>query len=109
MDSTLIVIGAFIVLIIFLLALFLINNLKRESFVAMDGSCFDSQSDLDLYQDILVKTKPLFDENDTSNSQTILGYDIIFLKNLKTDGFSDLKTLIKYRSQFKALSLLINP
>ena len=110
MDTTLIFIGVFIFLILIALVLFLINNLNKESFVADDGANFNSQSDLDLYNDLLLKTKPIFDEElATSNSSTILGYDKVFLINLKTDGFSDLKTLIKYRNQFKALSGLINP
>ena len=110
MNTTLIIIGLSILLLVSLLVFFLIKNLQKENFVATDGSSFKSQSDLDLYQDILVKAKPLFANDDvSSNTQTILGFDRIFLANLKTDGFTDLKTLFKYRNQFKALSKLINP
>ena len=110
MDKNFILIVFIVILILGFLVLFILSNLKKESFVAIDGASFKSQSDLDIYQDLLLKTKPLFAlEDDTSNSTTILGYEKIFLKNLKSDGFRDLKTIIKYRNQFKALSALINP
>mgnify|MGYP001331561173 CR=1 FL=1 len=110
MDTKFILIGVFIFLFLGFLVLFIISNIKKESFVADDGSSFSSQSDLELYQDLLLKTTPLFDsENLISNSKTVLGYEKKFLANLKTDGFGDLKTLLKYRDQFKTLSDLINP
>tara|TARA_B100001250_G_C19238161_1_gene545281 strand:+ start:198 stop:530 length:333 start_codon:yes stop_codon:yes gene_type:complete len=110
MNTTFVFTGVLILVVLGFLLLFLFNNLKKESFLSSDGSSFTSQSDLDLYEDLLIKTKPLFSiEEGTSNSQTILGYQKIFLTNLKTDGFKDLKTLIKYRKQFMALSSLINP
>ena len=109
MDTTLILIVLFVFILMVFLILF-INNLNKDNFIASDGSRFTSQADLDLYQDLILKTKALFsEEEDNSTSQSILGYDRIFLTNLKTDGFRDLKTLIKYRDQFKALSVLINP
>ncbi len=110
MDTTFILIGVFIFLVFVLLVFFLLTNLKKENFVANDGSIFTSQYDLDLYHDLIIKTQPLFEPDETnSKSKTILGYDKIFIANLKNDGFKDLKTLVKYRNQFKALSALINP
>ncbi len=109
MDTTLILIAVFISLILGFLALFLITNFRKDNFVATDGSSFKAQSDLDLYQDLLLKTKPLFAFDEfTSSTKTILGYDRTFLTNLKAGGFKDLKTLLKYRNEFKALSALIN-
>ncbi len=110
MSTTLILVGLFIFLVLGFLVLLFFMNLKRESFIASDGSIFKSQSDLDLYQDLLIKTKPLFSsEEASSTSKSILGYDKIFLTKLKTEGFRDLNNLIKYRSQFKTLSSLLNP
>ena len=110
MDTTLILIVVLSLLVLTILAIFLIFKLRKKNFVAPDGSSFNSQIDLDLYQELLLKTEPLFSLNDdNSNSQKLLGFDKIFLTKLKSDGFRDLKTLLKYANQFKALSDLINP
>ena len=110
MVTTFILTGVLIFLVLGFLVLFLISKLKKENFVATDGASFKSQYDLNLYQELLIKTKPLFSYDEgTSNSQLILGYDKIFLSKLKSEGFRDLKTLIKYRNQFSTLSALINP
>ncbi len=109
MDSTLIVIGIFILLAIVFLLIYLFKSINKKSFVADDGSVFKNQSDLDLYQKLYDETKPLFSlEDDKSSNQSILGFDKLFLTKLTSEGFSDLKTLIKYRYQFKSLSDLIN-
>ena len=109
MDITLIAIGAFILIAIVSLSAFLFKSINKKSFIAKDGTTFDNQSDLDLYQNLYDKTIPLFtpfDEN--ASTQSILGFQKSFLTKLTSEGFSDLKTLIKYRKQFKSLSDLIN-
>ena len=107
---TLIAIAIFILIATGFLALFLFKNINKKSFTAEDGSVFDTQSDLDLYQNLFEKIKPIFSINEENgSSQPILGFDKSFLSKLKADGFPDLKTLIRYRKQFKSLSDLINP
>ena len=109
MDITLIAIATFIFVAIVFLTLFLFKSINKKSFTAEDGSNFDSQSDLDLYQNLYDKTKPLFtSDNEKGSSQLILGFERLYLYKLTTEGFPDLKTLVKYRKQFKALSDLIN-
>tara|TARA_Y100001968_G_scaffold133558_1_gene121813 strand:+ start:1335 stop:1670 length:336 start_codon:yes stop_codon:yes gene_type:complete len=109
MDITFIAIAFFLLLAIVFLLLFLFKSINKKSFTAEDGSVFANQTDLDLYQTLYEKTKPLFFPVEQSNSsQLILGFEQIFLSKLTTDGFKDLKTLIKYRKQFKLLSDLIN-
>ncbi len=109
MDITLIAIAVFIFVAIVLLALFLFKSINNKSFTAEDGSVFANQTDLDVYQNLYEKTKPLFliDEVKTPTEQ-ILGFQKSFLTKLTKDGFPDLKTLTKYRKQFKSLSELIN-
>ena len=109
MDITLIFIAFFILLAIVFLMIFLFNSINKKSFTAEDGSVFDTQSDLDLYLNLYEKTIPFFtiDEEKATETQ-ILGFQISFLTKLTTEGFPDLKTLVKYRSQFKSLSDLIN-
>ena len=109
MDITLIAITISIFIGIVFLSLFLFKSINKKSFKAEDGSVFDTQSDLNFYQNLYDKTKPLFSfDNEKGSSQQILGFEKLFLSKLKTDGFPDLKTLVKYRKQFKSLSDLIN-
>ena len=109
MDITFIAIAFFILVAIVFLGLYLFKSINKKSFTAKDGSIFDTQSELDIYQNLYDKTKPLFDSYDEKDSsQSILGFQRTFLTKLKSEGFSDLKTLVKYRKQFKSLSDLIN-
>ena len=109
MDITLIAISIFILIAILFLTLFLFKSITKKSYTAEDGSVFDSQSDLDLYQNLYEKTKLLFSpDDDKGSSQQILGFEKLFLSKLTKEGFSDLKTLLKYRKQLKSLSDLIN-
>ena len=109
MDITLIAIALFILLAIGLLVLFLLKSTNKKSFTAEDGSVFESQSELELYQSLYEKTKLLFLVDDLkSSNQQIMGFDKLFLTNLTRGGFPDLKTLIKFRNQIKSLSDLIN-
>ena len=109
MDITLIAIAIFILVAIVFLGLYLFKSINKKSFTAEDGSVFDSQSDLDVYQNLYEKTKPLFSSDaEKGNVQPILGFDKSFISKLSSEGFPDLKTLVKYRKQFKSLSDLIN-
>ena len=109
MDITLIAIAIFILIAIVSLTLFLFKSINKKSFTAKDGSVFDSQSDLQLYQKLYDKTKPLFSpDNEKGSYQQTLGFEKLFLSKLTSEGFPDLKTLVKYRKQFNSLSDLIN-
>tara|TARA_B100000965_G_C19312824_1_gene635279 strand:- start:178 stop:510 length:333 start_codon:yes stop_codon:yes gene_type:complete len=109
MDITLIAIGIFILSAIAFLVLFLFKSINKKSFVAEDGSKFDTQSDLDVYKNLYEKTTPLFmPDDEKSTEQQILGFQKSFLNKLKSEGFSDLQSLVKYRKQIKLLSDLIN-
>tara|TARA_B100000579_G_C22586228_1_gene735881 strand:+ start:356 stop:688 length:333 start_codon:yes stop_codon:yes gene_type:complete len=109
MDITFIAIALFVLLAIVFLLIFLFKNVNKKSFVAEDGNVFSSQPDLELYERLYEKTKPLFLVDDQkSSSQPILGFENLFLSKLTSEGFPDLKTLIKFRYQLKLLSDLIN-
>ena len=109
MDITLIAIAFFILIALVFLSIFLFKSINKKSFTAEDGSVFDTQSDLDLYMNLYEKTKPLFSSNEeNATSQQLLGFEQLFISKLTTEGFPDLKTLVKYRKQFKSLSDLIN-
>ena len=109
MDITLIAITFFLLVAILFLLSLLLNNFNKKLFIAADGSVFETQIDLELYQKLYERTKPIFlyDEQQSS-SQSILGFEKSFLAKLTTEGFTDLRALLKYRKQFKSLSDLIN-
>ena len=109
MDITLIALAIFILIALVFLALFLFKSINKKTFTADDGSVFDNKYDLDLYQNLYDKTKPIFSpKNEKGSSELILGFEKVFLSKLTTEGFPDLKTLVKYRKQIKSLSELIN-
>ena len=109
MDMTLIAIGIFILIAIVFLGLFLFKSINIKSYTAEDGSVFDSQADLDIYQKLYDKTKPLFSSDaENGSSKQILGFEKLFLAKMTTEGFPDLKSLVKYRKQLRLLSDLIN-
>ena len=109
MDITLVAIVFFVLTAIVFVLIFSFKNIKTKSFTADDGSVFGNQTDLDLYEKLYEKTKPLFLVDDQPNSKKlILGFENTFLSILTREGFPDLKTLIKFRSQLKLLSDLIN-
>ena len=109
MDITLIVIAIVILVSIVFLVLFLLKSINKKTFKADDGSVFESQIDLDIYQNLFEKTLPIFTQNnEEGTTYPVLGFQKLFLTKLLTDGFPDLKTIIKYRKQFKVLSDLIN-
>ncbi len=109
MDITLIAIAIIILIAIVFLLVFLFKNINKKTFSAEDGSVFDSQSELDVYQNLYEKTKILFsNEDEKGSSQQLLGFEKSFLSKLTTEGFPDLKTIFKYRKQFKSLIDIIN-
>ena len=50
MDITLIAIDIFILVAIVFLGLYLFKSINKKSYTAEDGSVFDNESDLDVYE-----------------------------------------------------------
>ena len=85
MDITLIAIAIFIFVAIAFLIIFLFKSINKKSFTAKDGSVFDTQSELEIYQTLYDKTIPMFMPDDEKNpSQSILGFQKSFLNKLKS-------------------------
>ena len=104
MDITLVAIIIFIFIAIVFILLFVLENINKKSFTAQDGSVFENKFDLELYQNLYEKTKPLFTNDENLTTESLLGFQRSFLSKLTTDGFPDLKALIKYRKQFELLT-----
>ncbi len=106
---TLIAIAFLILIAIVFLTLFLFRSINIKSFKAEDGTYFDNKADLELYQNLYDKTKPLFEADlNKAPDQQIMGFERLFLSKLTVEGFPDLKSIIKFRKQFKILSDLLN-
>ena len=109
MDIKLLAIAIFLLFSIVVLLLIFLKSVNKKSFVADDGAAFENKYDLDLYNTLYEKTKPLFSfVEDNDSSQDFLGFEKSFLNKLRNEGFQDLKTLVMYRKQFKLLSDLFN-
>tara|TARA_B100000700_G_C14482103_1_gene595619 strand:+ start:78 stop:404 length:327 start_codon:yes stop_codon:yes gene_type:complete len=107
MDKTLITIVTFILLASIFLILYLLKSFQKVSYKANDGTIFENNATLDIYETLVEKLNPLF-SYENENPQKLLGFDKSFLSKLRSDGFTDLKTLLEYRDQIKNLSDLIN-
>ena len=71
-----IAISIFILLAIVFIILFLFKSINKRSYIADDGTIFDNQSDLNVYQSLYEKTKLLFSvEEDNGSSQQIQGFE----------------------------------
>tara|TARA_B100000579_G_C22650112_1_gene765789 strand:- start:134 stop:466 length:333 start_codon:yes stop_codon:yes gene_type:complete len=104
MDIKLITIITFILTAIVFLLIFVLKSINKKSFTAEDGSVFENQTDLDIYEKLYAKTKLLFtNDYESLPAQSMLGFQKSFLSKLTTNGFPDLKTLVKYRKQFQLL------
>ena len=109
MDITLIAIALLVFIALLFLLLYFFNSINKKSFKADDGTIFASQADLDVYQSLYKKTQAFFSiEDNKGSTEAILGFEKSFLTKLTSEGFSDLRSLIKYRKQIKSLSDLIN-
>tara|TARA_B100000945_G_scaffold37527_1_gene25378 strand:- start:545 stop:877 length:333 start_codon:yes stop_codon:yes gene_type:complete len=109
MDITLVSIAFFILIAMIFLISFLFKSINNKSFIADDGSVFENQSDLDVYQNLYKKTKTLFSVvEDNPSREEFLDFEPSFIAKIKTEGFKDFKTIVKYRIQLKKLSDLIN-
>ncbi len=75
---------------------------QGEVIEASDGTRFKSKEACISYEATLETLKPLYEEND-SNAYKSFGFKQDFIELLKTTGFKDLKTLMKYRDDIQKL------
>ena len=109
MDITLVSIVFFILIAIVFLILFLFKSINDKSFIGDYVSVFKKQSDLEVDQNLYEKTKILFSViDDNPSREEFLDFEPSFIAKIKTEGFKDFKTIVKYRIQLKKLSDLIN-
>ena len=56
------------------------KSINKKSFTAEDGSVFDNESDLDVYNKLYDKTKPLFSSDaEKGSAQSILSIERVML------------------------------
>ena len=87
--------------------LFSSNTNKTNAYVSKDGSRFRDQASCDNYEVICERFTGFFNEEalrSNKNKNELTGLRISFLKLLKEGGFQDVKTLIKYKEDFKKLA-----
>ncbi len=83
----------------------------KEVFEALDGTKFSSKSKVNEYEFLYKRLQCIYEENSSSNkakSKSILGLNSAFLKQIKTDGFPSINSLISNKEQFKNLVALFD-
>lgn len=84
---------------------------SKKAFLASDGTRFATQKDCDEYDYLLKRLGCLYEQEQTSNprrNKKTLGMNSLFINKIKSEGFSDLKTLISFKNDFKKLVDLLD-
>ncbi|ABX08735.1 hypothetical protein [Prochlorococcus marinus] len=87
--------------------LFSSNTKTKKSFISKDGTSFRDQESCDNYEVICERFTGFFDEEalrTNKKKNDLTGLRIAFIKLLKSDGFQDVKTMIKYKDDFRKLA-----
>ncbi len=93
-----------------LLTAFLLFLILREqkTIKAIDGTAFASEEACRTYEILLDKMSKLYAASEKNSVRETFGLKPEFLQLLKNEGFSEVKTLIKYRKEFEQLTNLFN-
>ena len=78
----------------------------KEIFESIDGTKFSREKDLKEYEFLYERLKCLYEEKPSANERkqnAKSGLTVSFIKQLKTNGFSNLNLLISNKEQFKKL------
>ena len=97
---------------IFLLRYLLRSDKKvKNLFTAEDGTQFHNEKLCIEYNLLYNRLKSLYQTDydlKSKNKKDVLGMNALFVSKLKSEGFSDIKSLLKYKDDFKILSDLMN-
>ncbi len=84
---------------------------SKETFIAVDGSKFNEKKLCEEYDYIYKRLEILYQEEALANARNkkkVIGLNITFVNQIKNNGFSDLKTLISFKEDFKKLAELLD-
>ena len=97
-------------MLLLLVYFFIFLRTQKKVFIAIDGTKFQTEEECKEYEKYLERFNGVYnyDFNQSNQPDKILGLSSEFIKCLKEEGFSEVKTLIKYREQFKLLSELFD-
>ncbi len=79
---------------------------SKENFKAIDGTAFSSKKECIEYDFLYNKLEFIYNDNNSSAQRrniASLGLGSSFIKQLKSEGFSDLNSLISNKEQFRKL------
>ena len=106
---TLLVIVGLLVIALCSISFVVFISTKRKKYISIDGTSFKTDKELKVYEELIAKLKPLFEDTPSINRSTpILGLDLEFIKSLKEGGFKDVKTLVKNKEKFNLLNEILN-
>jgi len=82
---------------------------EQKAFKASDGKAFSSEEACRAYEVVLDRVQILYEEDEQKSSELVnFGFQVGFLKLLKSEGFSDPKKLMMYRDDFGKLVNIFN-
>ncbi len=85
---------------------------SKETFIALDGTKFSNKKDCNNYDYLYKLLECLYQDEALTNarrSKEILGLNLLFVNQIKSGGFKDLKTLIGFKDDFMKLAELLDP
>ena len=85
---------------------------SKEAFIAVDGTKFNTKKACEDYDYLYNNLVDLYQEEALSkarNRKQVLGLRLLFVNQLKSGGFQDLKTLISFKDDFLKLAELLDP
>ena len=101
------VLTGFTFTILFLRYIFSSQFKSKEVFIAIDGTKFKTSKLCDDYNYIYKQLDPLYQEEiliKARRKNELLGLKLSFINKIKSEGFSDLNTLISFKEDFKKLA-----
>ncbi len=102
----LILLSTALLILFLLLGVFIVQ--QKKQFTSSDGKRFSSEKDFLAYEAILKKIMPLYDcLQGEKLAEEALGLQSGFLKLLKEKGFSEIKTFMDYRNDFRKIAELL--
>ena len=85
---------------------------SKEVFTAIDGTRFSTEKSCSDYDYIYKNLEVLYQDDALSKARTrkqILGLRLSFVNQIKSGGFSDLKTLLSFKDDFPKLAEILDP
>ncbi len=107
----LVILFGLVTTVLLLRLIFSSSSTQKVSFESIDGTKFSNEKECNEYNFLYERLQFLYQEKSSSNQRkrnATLGLNLNFVKQLKTNGFSSLNSLIQNKDQFRKLAELLD-